>query len=539
VFVSKSSEQAAKVEDGTRVLAVGLSAFAAVAGLAALVAGGQALNRRMVEAADDLPALRAMGLRRGECAVAVVLSVLPIIVIGAVVAVFAAIGGSLLMPIGQARTAEPDPGLDVDGLVLGAGALLLVALFGASVVFGALRATRAGLAGSPAARARRPAAALLASGRFAPSSQLGVAMALDPGEGRTSVPVRSALVGAAFGVGGVVAALTFGAGLDALVEDPASSGWNWTFAPDMPEEDVSDLTSIDGVQDIGVISFRQVQVEGERRTGVSMAAEQGTPSFTVVSGRMPSGPREIAIGPKTADALDLSIGDPVSLTDPEAAGVDLQAVVVGEVLMPTMDDNAFNEGVALAPDTLAAVALSDGFDQTVVTFEEGIDQDEAARRLREVLPDALSVYAFPSLPPDVANLDGVQFLPRVLGVFLGLLAMAAVGHALASSVRRRRHDLGIVRSLGFVARDIARALAAQSWTLVAIGLVFGIPLGIAVGRVAWQLVAEQLGVRASATTSPLVLLIVALVACLTGAALALPAGVAAARQRSVDALRAE
>ena len=106
------------------------------------------------------------------------------------------------------------------------------------------------------------------------------------------------------------------------------------------------------------------------------------------------------------------------------------------------------------------------------------------------------MYSFSSLPPDVANLTGVQFLPRVLGLFLGLLAMAAVGHALATSVRRRRHDLGS-RAVGrFVARDVLRTLTAQAWTLVAIGLAFGIPLGIALGQVSWQRVAEQIGVRA-------------------------------------------
>ena len=47
------------------------------------------------------------------------------------------------------------------------------------------------------------------------------------------MPVRSAIVGMAFGIAGVVGALTFGAGLDALVEDPARSGWNWTLAPDI------------------------------------------------------------------------------------------------------------------------------------------------------------------------------------------------------------------------------------------------------------------------------------------------------------------
>ena len=69
---------------------------------------------------------------------------------------------------------------------------------------------------------------------------------------------------------------------------------------------------------------------------------------------MPSGPREVALGPKTADRLGLGIGDQISVTDPDAADGEREMVVVGEVLMPTFDDNAFNEGIALTPDALAA-----------------------------------------------------------------------------------------------------------------------------------------------------------------------------------------
>ena len=539
VFVSESSEQTARVADGNRVLAVGLWVFAGVAGLAALVAGAQALHRRLAEAADDLPALRSMGFSRSDCVMAVVTSALPAVVLGVGLAAVLAVLGSFAMPIGDARRAEPSPGLDVDVLVLGLGAVGLFVVLAASATFSAVRTAHVGLAAAPATRARRPAASLMASGHFSPSSQLGVSMALDPGKGRTSVPVRSALVGVAFGVAGVVAALTFGTGLDSLVDDPAASGWNWTFAPDVAPEDMSTLMAVDGVEDVGRIQYRQVQAEGQRMAGVAMRADQGTPGFTVVSGRMPSGPREIAIGPKTADQLDVGIGDAVHLADPAADDGELEAVVVGQVLMPVFDDNPFNEGVALAPDTLDAVGQSDGFDQVVVRFADGIDQDEAARRVSEVLPEALSVYAFPSPPPDVENLDGVRFLPRVLGVFLGLLALAAVGHALATSVRRRRHDLGIVRSVGFVAREVLHTLTAQSWTLVIIGLVAGIPLGVATGRVAWGVVADGIGVRPDAGTSLGTLTLVVVVSCLAGALLSLLPGLSAARQRAVDALRVE
>jgi ABC-type lipoprotein release transport system permease subunit len=461
------------------------------------------------------------------------------VVVGVGLAVVLAVCGSITMPIGSARLAEPSPGLDVDVLVLGAGALLLVGLLGAAAVVGAMRTVRLGLDGSAAKRGRRPVASLLASGRFSPSSQLGVSMALDPGEGRTAVPVRSALVGVAFGVAGVVAALTFGNGLDSLVDKPAASGWNWTLRVDAEDDDVATLLDVDGVQDVGRIHFGGVVAEGERLTGVSMRAETGTPSFTVVDGRMPSGSREVALGPKTAEKLGVGIGDTVAVEAPDSESGTLDAVVVGKVLLPTFDDNAFNEGIALAPDVHASVAQSSGFDEIVTTFADGIDQDEAAARVEKVLPDSLSVYGFPSPPPDVENLAGVQRLPRLLGLFLGLLALAAVGHALATSVRRRRHDLGIVRSLGFVGRDVVRTLTAQSWTLAALGLVVGIPLGIAIGRVAWGVVAEGIGVRPDASTSLGVVAAVVVLSGLAAALLALLPGILAARQRAVDTLRVE
>ena len=127
--------------------------------------------------------------------------------------------------------------------------------------------------------------------------------------------MRSALVGAAFGVAGVVAARHLRRRpRRAASRIPPRSGWNWTFAPDVAEEERRRAAvDVDGVEDIGVIRFGQVQAGGERMTGVSMRAEQGTPSFTVVRGRMPSGPREVALGPKTADQLGLGIGDPVDL----------------------------------------------------------------------------------------------------------------------------------------------------------------------------------------------------------------------------------
>ena len=537
VDIEALSEQTDRVSDSTNVLAVGLAAFAVAAALAATVAAAQALHRRMGECALDLPALRSVGLTRGQCGLALASVVTPIIVAGVAVAVVVSILLSPIMPIGIARRAEPAAGIDIDPMVLAGGALIMVGVLALTTAISSSRLARRAtdsIGGAPAAstRGRRLRSPLR------PPAQLGVAMALDPGQGSRAVPVRSALIGAAFGVAGIMAALTFGAGLDHLVAQPAASGWNWTLAPNVRDEQAQAVIDAPDVTDAGRLQFSQIVAGGTRMTAVSVGALKGTPSLAVVRGRMPVAAREAALGPKTSDELGVGIGDQVAVVGPDGSQHEL--VVVGEVLLPTFDENAFNEGIAMAPDFhQTMIPIDEGFGRGIVAFEPGVTLDEAAARMEELAPGSMSIYAYPTPPPDVANLEAVQFLPRLLGLFLSILALAAVGHALATSTRRRRHDLGIVRSLGFVSRDLRRTLDTQSMTLVAGGLLVGIPIGIAVGRIAWKVVADGIGVRADATAAAGVLAAVIAAALVASLLLAVAPGRAASRRNAVEALRVE
>ena len=545
VFVSERSDQAEKVEDGTRVLAVGLAAFALVAGLAALVAGAQALHRRMAETADDLPALRALGLSRTECTIAVVLSSLPVIVAGAGLAVVLAIGWLVLMPIGQARTAEPNPGVDVDVLVL--GTRRAAARAPARCERGLRRACAPPGSAWPDRRAtpRRPAASLFASGHFAPSSQLGVAMALDPGEGRTSVPVRSAIVGAAFGVAGRRRGSDLRRRPRRPGGGPASSGWNWTLAPDLargarPERRCGPSTAS---RTSGSSTSARCEAGGRAH---DRRLDAGGAGRAVVHRR--ARPHAVRSPRGRARSEDRRPARPRHRRSRHRRGSraapdgEREAVVVGEVLMPTMDDNAFNEGIAHdARRAGRRRADRRGSIRRWSRFADGIDEDEAARRVRDrppggdlgvqllLTPAGRRQPARRAVP--AARARAVPRPPRHRG------RRPCARHQRAPSPSRPR---GRAVASASSARDVLRALTTQSWTLVAIGLVFGIPLGIALGRVAWQLVAEQIGVRASAPH---------LAARAAGrragrmrrrrARSSVPPGVAAARQRSVDALRVE
>src|SRR3989442_5046889 len=67
-------------------------------------------------------------------------------------------------------------------------------------------------------------------------------------------------------------------------------------------------------------------------------------------------------------------------------------------------------------------------------------------------------------------------------------------HTLVSSIRRRRRDLAILKTLGFLRGQVSAAVAWQATTLVVLALLIGLPLGIAAGRWGWNVFANQLGV---------------------------------------------
>lgn len=96
-----------------------------------------------------------------------------------------------------------------------------------------------------------------------------------------------------------------------------------------------------------------------------------------------------------------------------------------------------------------------------------------------------------TVPQDVLALRNVRTLPQALAAFLVALALAALGHALVTAVRRRRHDLAVLRALGFPPRQNAACIAWQATTVAVVGLVLGLPLGVVVGRLSWRWVADS------------------------------------------------
>ncbi|HEX7276148.1 MAG TPA: ABC transporter permease, partial [Acidimicrobiales bacterium] len=144
-----------------------------------------------------------------------------------------------------------------------------------------------------------------------------------------------------------------------------------------------------------------------------------------------------------------------------------------------------------------------------------------------------------ALPQDVDYLRNVRTLPKALAAFLVLLGLGALGHVLVSAVRRRRHDLAVLRALGFRPLQVASCVAWQAVTVTVIALLIGIPLGIASGRWAWRWVADATPILyVPPVAAAVVFLSIPAALVLANAMAALPAR-RAARLRPAEVLRAE
>jgi hypothetical protein len=519
----------------------GLLLFALAALLGGGVLVGQALVRAVSASASDLPTWRAMGADRPLALRALVIPAVTSALIGALTTVVVAIALSSRFPLGTARTYDLDLGTHADWLVLGVCAAgVLVAVLAIAAAGAWWRVTR------PARESTRPSYVdrLVAPMSRAPALMIGARLAGEPGRGRRAVPVRSALVGAIAGVIGVVGCLTFRAGIEDAVHQPRRSGvvWNFELAAGEAHLPATLVRAVSRDRDVAAAVDtwweRAVPVNGNPVPMFGTKPVKGAMPFVVLRGRTPVGPDEVAFAPTTMRELGLTVGDRVTV------GTDAshRARVVGEVLLPVTSHTDYDQSGWMTDRGLSAATggqpSDNGEDYLLVRWRPGADAAAARHRLEKLAGnDVFSQRS--TLPVAVADLARMEDLPLALGGFFALLACATVAHALVTTVRRRRHDLAVLRAVGFTRRQTRGAIAWQSTLLAVAGIVVGVPIGIAVGRIAWRWLADDFPLVYAPPLALLAVVGVAAVALAVANALAAGPAHVATRIRPAEALRVE
>src|SRR6185437_13143972 len=222
-----------------------------------------------------------------------------------------------------------------------------------------------------------------------------------------------------------------------------------------------------------------------------------------------------------------AIGQTVDLMIDQAEGhpKPVRMQVVGTVIVPPTPFLAtkLGDGAALALPGLLRIdpgaARQPGGSPFLVRFAPGVSRDAG--------------------PASVVSLASIAGLPVALSGLLALMAAGTLAHTLASSTRRRRRDLAILKTIGFTRRQVRYAVAWQATAIAGIALLIGLPAGVAAGRWAWRYLATQLGVLPEPAI-PLTAIVIAIPAALVVANLiAATPGQAAARTPPAAVLRTE
>ncbi|MET0160889.1 MAG: FtsX-like permease family protein, partial [Acidimicrobiales bacterium] len=359
------------------------------------------------------------------------------------------------------------------------------------------------------------------------------------GRGRTTVPVRSALVGVALGIAGLTGTAVVVQSTQAVVDDPTRWGLGWDATgsivdPTTIRDRLPVMADEPGVGSVAILRSGLLEVNGEELTSHAFEGDDRNFDFVVVRGAPVDGDDEIALGESVLDDLGVDIGETVTVTD--EAGEEHELTVVGTFASPDFAGEGPGTNAALTFAAWVDLAQSEGVSELAFTYSAGADRDE----VDQVLSDGYGVGASPPrVPGRLATLDAALDIPRFLGAFFALVGALGLVHALVTSTRRRRPLFAVWRSVGFTPGQVRRSVLWQGILVTGAGLLIGLPMGLVVGRLAFARVIDDLGVVDTPSTPTLLLVLAVPVA--SGLALvvaALPAR-SAARGPAARFLRTE
>lgn len=528
--MSMRFDRNAEVQRAIQPQAVALWIFAALTGAALLLVIIQVLARQILLDSDEYRELQALGMSRRQLFAGAMARVAVVAVVGAAVAVIGAALASPLLPIGSARLAEPNPGFAVNAAILGIGCAAIVVLV---VVLAAIPAWRAASVVGARARASRRVAhdrasrlsEAVASAGVPATPAIGIRNAVQPGQGRSRVPVRSAIIVNGVAIALVVAALSFTANLNRLAETPRLYGWDWTFKMGIGDtgiDDVGDtmarLRRDPAVEAIALANYGSARIAGREVAAVGIESRRGVVAPTLLEGREAVRDDEIVLGTRTLRHAGRSVGDTVRVSDifvgtgsdcdgEKCPGLKSREMrIVGRAIFPKLGDASHSptnlgEGAATTANVFTYPGRPDEkYTVVLIRLKPGVDVAAARARLNPPFAPDYFCGGEPiclraaERPGDISSLSQIRGTTLLLAGALTFLAFGLLAHVLLSSVRRRSRDLAVLKTLGFMRRQISAITAWEATTIAVLALLIGIPAGLAAGSIVWRVVADQLGV---------------------------------------------
>jgi ABC-type lipoprotein release transport system permease subunit len=489
-----------------------LGILAALVGLAVV---GQALARQSRVESEDYPTMAALGANQRQLVALGMAQTLVVALVGAFGALAVATLLSPIAPLGEARLAENSTGIAFDARVLLLGALgtsLAVLVLG---LWPSLRAAKPRRADDhPILSGPSAVVTGLAAAGASPSAVIGVRNALVRRTGGVAVPLGSALLGTVLAVLALAGTAVFGASLSHLTATPRLYGdmFQLNFTDPSPgTPDPALLRSLEHDKAVtGITEGVATEVLVNRTTvgAVVGTAIRSRLLLSTVTGHLPVDDHQIGLGATTMRQVGAHVGSlvHVALSLPSGATRSGTFQVVSQVSFPVLGGavnlgngalitTAGYENTLCPPAPGRATCLKGALD----TINGGgmlvrvVSGPQGRAAISHYLDAYRSTTALASTPTSLVNFGEAVNFPLIFGAMLAVVGAATLAHLLLVSVARRRREIGLLKVLGFVNRQVAATVAWQATTLALIGIVVGVPLGLVAGEAVWNAFANNLG----------------------------------------------
>jgi hypothetical protein len=384
------------------------------------------------------------------------------------------------------------------------------------------------------------------------------------------------LLGTVLAVAMVVTTLTFASSLHTLVSHPALYGWNWSYTLDpsnnIPPQTLTLLDHDPYVAAWAGYDYANAQIDSQN-VPILLSSPGAALSPPVLSGHGLDASDQIVLGSASLAVLHKHVGGSVvvSLGTPADGPLYVpptRLVIVGTATFPAVgfasliaDHTSMGTG-ALVSEGMLPLAFQragrspdpnlNGPELVFVRLRDEVSAVAGRADMQRTANAANKVFAADAhatgnsvvvlgvqRPAQIVNYRSIGSTPVVLAAGLAVGAIVALALTLGASVRRRRRDLALLKTLGFTERQLAATVSAQATVAATVGIVVGIPLGIVIGRQLWTLFARNINAVPDPTVPVLSVVFVALGALVFANLVAALPGRSAARTPTALVLRAE
>ena len=369
------------------------------------------------------------------------------------------------------------------------------------------------------------------------------------------------MLGSILAVAALCATAVFGASLTHLTTTPALYGGSYdaafetnsTASPAQAEQMLTGVERQSGISDITAGIGADTSINGKIVSAIGGQELRGRLVLTVINGRVPGADDEVALGATTMRQVGAHLESRVRVTVTGASGVAHTSLyrVDGTVTFPPeLGGGGLGIGALFTLDGLLGGRCPTGPSQRscqlqavistggtfLVRTAPGREGHAALATLARTWPIEVS---YPVPPTNLVNFGEAVNFPLLFGLTLIVFGVATLSHALVVSVARRRREVGLLKALGFLRRQVAFSVSWQTTTIAVVGIVVGVPVGIVAGRFIWRAFAVNLGVLPVPVVTVWVIAAVAAGTVLAANVLAIGPAVVAARLRPVSLLRSE